>query len=282
MLPRALAATLVILLVAAAQASGAAPLRVLIPDTSYFATDSERYAIWGDPQTDTPVILDTRTGRRSMPLLPRRCALLGMEPTDQLRPGRAWFWCNDPDGEHGVFVDLRTGATAPASAGGPTWPSGHPGACRLARHDRGADPFTLPEAWARPYLFDIAWGKAGHLELRRCGHAPRTVVAHGRVQSPRIGGGFVSWQTGLDVDGEGYYSGRTRPVDRVWTYRIRDGARRSWRIPRVPFDVDAGQVDRAGLSWHTRDAVFWAAVAEVNCDKLCDPSGWRVFSAPLR
>jgi hypothetical protein len=179
-------------------------------------------------------------------------------------------------------VDLRTGESRHASDNGPTAAPRHPATCRLAHHDHGVDPFTLPDRWWRPYLLDGETGKSGHLELRRCGRAPRTLVARGRVETPRIGGGIVSWQTGLDTDGEGYYYGPTRPGDRVWTYRIRDGARRSWLIPRVAFGYDGGQVDGAGLSWHTRDTVFWAGVEGLDCDKLCDPSGWRVFSAPLR
>jgi hypothetical protein len=88
MLPRALAVTLAVLCVFAAQATASA-LHTLTTHASYFATDGTRYAIWGDPQTGMPVVLDTRTGRRLTADLPGRCTFDGLAAADHEHPGRA-------------------------------------------------------------------------------------------------------------------------------------------------------------------------------------------------
>jgi hypothetical protein len=279
MSPRLRTIVLVLLasILAAVPAAAAEPLRVLVSSTDYFATDRERYAIWGDPETGALVILDTRTGQRRTVDLPAGCGVLrAYDAPEVMRHGRARLDC--PTSE--LDLDLRTGVVAPASRrSGPRVPQAA-GACRLASIAGRADPFELPSLWSAPYLLVPHYGTRSSLELRRCGHAPRA-VGRGRINTPRIGGGLVSWQSGLNgwTDFDGVDNARPRAGDRLWTYAVRSGRRESWRLPHLPFDFDT-PLDHVGVSWHTSDAVFWVAVLDVYCYKLCDPDRWRVYWAP--
>jgi hypothetical protein len=276
------------LLAGSAQATNA-PLRSLVPSVSMFRTDGARYAVWETwvPATQAyrVVVLDTATGRRRAIAVPETCPVLGWARTDAVHDGHAFLPCRSGT----LDVRVATGAVTTGEwASSPEW--GIEGAHDLdgVDHCDTVLPFAatlfhqgdLRVRWERPYLLVNLPVEQGYwLELHRCGHDPLALDrAYG--YTPTIGAGLASWSNTYDPDEADDSIGWMKPhrTDRLKLYDIATGGLTTWRPPLV--DIE-GARRRIGEAWHTRTTVFWAAVNEIDCDKLCDPSGYQVFSAPI-
>jgi hypothetical protein len=282
------------LVVAAASAANAAPLRPITGVVGWWATDWERYVAWGDATHLTT--LDTATGRRRSHRVPRGCT-----PTDDRRgaqsaAGRVLGSCGGPDDR--VF-DLRTGRIRKLpEGGGVVWDGGlgtrlvtgsthhcqaavrctvaldlRTGQLRRFDDDRRLDVdragfhrLAVCEA-LRENVLELgfpyearrsigAFGPRPALRLRDCRGRTRTLSAT-PVAGSALNGDVVSWHTGGEPprsDSPGPQA--TRP--RLHQYDARRDRRRRWSLPRQGDPCGERRRSAFGLQAHTRHAVIWA------------------------
>jgi len=115
------------------------------------------------------------------------------------------------------------------------------------------------------------------LQLARCGERPVVVDRRDSTQNPRVGGGWATWDTGLDLT---FYDGfPMKFAGTVEAVRLRDLRRWSWRAPRLRTDACGGRTPRwpFGRADHTRSRLFWVATLDGEDQLTCDPNRVRVF-----
>lgn len=300
MLPRVALAVLVLAVAAAPRpaAAGAAPLSEIVRSAGFFQTDGERYAAWGDPGGTTLTVLDTKTNRTRVVAKPPECTSDRDDGGSSMWSGWMQLACDPPPPRPFYFlaIQLGTGRMAsyrPGEAGPiPAPPPAGAPRCKLLRQASYLDAEEFERRWQSPYLLwqtHIPVGRdrlQPQLRLMRCGERP-IVLQRGRTVDYDISGGLVSWQTGLnawnsvDVDYR-----RSSAADRLGLYEVATRRRWSWALPwnpSVSAKAPPGTPAHQGQAWHTRLAVFWAAVltrgADIEGGSNIVPQAWRVYEA---
>lgn len=270
-------------------ATAASGWREMVHRTDRFLTDGHRYAAWADFASPSLSLLDTWSGKRRVVGKPVGCSL----PTTFYDPSglgalaypRLLLWCRRQE-PYGRVLDLRTGAVTPVAADGAVLPR-RPTADGLCRSVSLAYRRAVRRGRYEGVFFSVSptamlGFQGGGLRLTRCGQRSVVVDHRGSAQTPRVGAGWATWDTGLNLS---FYDGfPVHAPGTVEAVRLRDLARRTWTAPRLRV-VSCGGARTPRLPFgradHTRTRVFWIATTAGEDQDTCDPSRARVFWTPL-
>jgi hypothetical protein len=97
----------------------------------------------------------------------------------------------------------------------------------------------------------------GDVEIVRCHGHPAILSGLGGPGNFSFGGGLLTWDNGLNPT----VSGFPRQARTLTSYRVNNGKRRSWTLPRVavPGREAPTPPEPYGYSAHTASTVFWVA-----------------------
>jgi len=187
-----------------------------------------------------------------------------------------------------LLVDLRTGEVLPRPGRDGPFDLNSPTASsvRLCSAVAGRYRRAVGRALIEGIFF--SWDRRAFLgfqgtalRLSRCGEQVVVLDRRGSTQNPRVGGGWATWDTGLDLT---FYDGfPMKFAGTVEAVRLRDLRRWSWRAPRLRTDACGSLTPRwpFGRADHTRSRLFWVATLDGEDQLTCDPDRVRVFWAGL-
>ncbi len=119
------------------------------------------------------------------------------------------------------------------------------------------------------------------MRIDRCHGRP--ILLHGRGVPGNfdVRGGLLTWDTGQNAIGfdveEGFAHGT------LTAYRLSNGRRRSWELPRLVLNTGAPPLPTTvvGYSTHTATTVFWVAARKVGGEKVSTVETSAVYAAKL-
>jgi hypothetical protein len=138
----------------------------------------------------------------------------------------------------------------------------------------------VPSAYGEGVLALEAHHPPGYVQIVRC-RGPKRLVPGREARSFSVGGGLVTWDSGLPPT----TSELTRRRAAITSFRISSGQRRSWSIPLLSISgqLSPTSPEPFGYGTHTAQAVFWLAARSLTPARSENQSvgRWSIFWARL-